>query len=236
MVEWEETAAEAQESGVKTLAEVAGETGGDIDEEEEEKQERESGGDDGDEEDGGEEVDEGKEEGAEPVVEEKDEEGNEEDEEEDEEEEAKFDFEKESEEDRETRGTLRNGTQQKAPVKESIEIGQFMKMNEEALKPGVRHHVHNVVSVPKVVAVKNKKTTRGTKVKDAKLYLGDALGAMDVITHNAAEDKFCVAAVITDDHKYDDLGKFDGDAIVCALGDSEALRALEAGWKALKHP
>eukprot|EP00854_Cymbomonas_tetramitiformis_P019008 gene19008-22725_t len=30
------------------------------------------------------------------------------------------------------------------------------------------------------------------------LYLGDALGAMDVITHNAAEDKFCVMAVITD--------------------------------------
>eukprot|EP00854_Cymbomonas_tetramitiformis_P007796 gene7796-9263_t len=95
---------------------------------------------------------------------------------------------------------------------------------------------------------------------------------MDVITHNAAEDKFCVAAVITDvpwgqesktryntkvdwdafavkldelcanndgmseDHKYADLGENDGDTIVCALGDSEALRALKAGWKALKHP
>ncbi|KAK3239822.1 hypothetical protein CYMTET_50279 [Cymbomonas tetramitiformis] len=101
LVEWREAAAEAEESGIKTLAEAV-ETGGDDDEEEGEKQEGESGGDDGKEE-GGEEVEEEKEEGEEPVVEEKDEEENEEDAEEDEEEEAKFDFERESEEDRETR-------------------------------------------------------------------------------------------------------------------------------------
>ncbi|KAK3278320.1 hypothetical protein CYMTET_13733 [Cymbomonas tetramitiformis] len=66
------------------------------------------------------------------------------------------------------RNALRNGTHQKVAVKESIGIGQFLKMNEEALKPGARHHVHNVESleVPKVVPVKNKKTRQGTKLKE----------------------------------------------------------------------
>ncbi|KAK3233775.1 hypothetical protein CYMTET_55958 [Cymbomonas tetramitiformis] len=102
MVEWEETAVEAQESGVETLAEVAaGETGGDVEEEKEETQEGASVGDDDEVGDGDEEV-----EGEEPVGEEdgqeNEEEENEEeeegDEEGDEEEDGKFDFEKESDE------------------------------------------------------------------------------------------------------------------------------------------
>ncbi|KAK3266181.1 hypothetical protein CYMTET_25177 [Cymbomonas tetramitiformis] len=102
MVEWEETAVEAQESGVETLAEVAaGETGGDVEEEKEEAQEGASVGDDDEVGDGDEEV-----EGEEPVGEEDGQENEEEDNEEeeegdeegDEEEDGKFDFEKESDE------------------------------------------------------------------------------------------------------------------------------------------
>ena len=205
-------------------------------------------------------------------------------------------------------GTHRNGTQQKVS-KDSVELGQFLKLNENMLKPGVQHFVHKVVSVEvaKMVPAGKNKKKKGVVLKEVKveyileltggvedepasllmltsvalnsqgiplvqLYFGDALEAMDLITHHNAEDKVCVAAVITDvpwgqesktgyntkvdweqfaikldelcknnddmqeAQRYADLGKVDGDTIVCALGDSEALRALEAGWKALKHP
>eukprot|EP00854_Cymbomonas_tetramitiformis_P031814 gene31814-40134_t len=120
-------------------------------------------------------------------------------------------------------GMLRNGTQQKAAVKESIEIGNFLKMNEEASKPGVRHHVHNVVSleVPKVVPVKNKTDDTGHEVEGGEVKLDD------LCTNNDG---------MQESHRFADLGKVDGDTIACAFGDSEALRALETGWKALKHP
>eukprot|EP00854_Cymbomonas_tetramitiformis_P005776 gene5776-6966_t len=41
---------------------------------------------------------------------------------------------------------------------------------------------------------------------------------------------------LTEERRYADLGEEDGDTIICAMGDTEALRDLEAGWKALKLP
>ena len=41
---------------------------------------------------------------------------------------------------------------------------------------------------------------------------------------------------LPEERRYADLGKVDGETIICAMGDTEALRDLEAGWKVLKLP